>query len=105
MFGKYAKQLRDDLDAIISHDDDSSKIKKKSQSSNNSKDPREKKLEDAFRQVMYCLQPAVRSGITVFDLNSDNSLSETIFRSICKCKLIVYLEFFSFNSSINLLST
>ncbi len=44
--------------------------------------------ETLLRQVMYCLQPAVRSDITVFNLNSDNDLSETIFRSICKCKLI-----------------
>ena len=39
---------------------------------------------------MYCLQPAVRSGIAVFNLNSDNNLSETIFRSICTCKLNKY---------------
>jgi len=47
-------------------------------------------------QVMYCLQPAVRSDITVFNLNSDNDLSETIFRSICQCKLINF-EYFFFN--------
>ena len=39
-------------------------------------------------QVMYCLQPAVRSDITAFNLNSDSNLSETIFRSICQCEFL-----------------
>ncbi|CAF4804540.1 unnamed protein product, partial [Rotaria socialis] len=29
---------------------------------------------------------AVRSGISVFNLNSENNFSETIFRSICKSR-------------------
>ncbi|CAF2070799.1 unnamed protein product [Rotaria magnacalcarata] len=33
--------------------------------------------------VMFCLQPAVRTHINVFNLNSEAELSETIFRSIC----------------------
>ncbi len=87
MFSKYSEQLRKDLDAIVSHDDDSNKSKRKSVLSNNPKDSRNKKLDIVLGQVMYCLQPAVRSGIAVFNLNSDNNLSETIFRSICTCKL------------------
>jgi hypothetical protein len=44
--------------------------------------------DDLIKQVMYCLQPAVRSDITVFNLNSDDDLSETILKSICQCKSI-----------------
>jgi hypothetical protein len=47
------------------------------------------KLETAQEQVMYCLQPSVRSNIIVFNLKSDNDLSETIFRSISQCKGLV----------------
>ncbi|CAF4549278.1 unnamed protein product, partial [Rotaria sp. Silwood1] len=39
-----------------------------------------------FTKVMYCLQPAVRFHLTVFNLNSDTDLSETIFRSICRSR-------------------
>lgn len=39
---------------------------------------------------MYCLQPSVRSNIIVFNLKSDNDLSETIFRSISQCKGLVW---------------
>lgn len=86
MFAKYVEQLRKDLDAVVSHDDESNKAKRKVQSSNNKKDKRTNKIDAALGQVMYCLQPAVRSGLSVFNLNSDSNLSETIFRSICKCK-------------------
>ena len=69
----------------MSHDDDANAKKKKKQAS---VDERSKKIATVLAQTMYCLQPAVRSGISVFDLNSDNNLSETIFRSICKGKSI-----------------
>jgi hypothetical protein len=81
----HVEQLRKELDTIISHDEGSSKSKKKNQS-DTPDDKRSKKIDAALSQVMYCLQPAVRSGIAVFNLNSDNNLSETIFRCICKCK-------------------
>jgi Zn-dependent metalloprotease len=93
-FNKYSVQLEKDLNSIISHDDESKKPKKNKQSSNHKKDDEKHKFDLELRQVMYCLQPAVRSGISVFDLNSDNGLSETIFRSICKCKLIEFVELF-----------
>ncbi|CAF4051819.1 unnamed protein product, partial [Rotaria sordida] len=86
MFSKYTKQIETDLQALIIHEENSKKKKQKSQSSNNSKDEQPKELNIILRQVMYCLQPAVRSGISVFNLNSDNNLSETIFRSICKSR-------------------
>ncbi len=47
---------------------------------------------------MFCLQPAVRSNITVFNLNSDNDLLETIFRSISQCKSIHFLYFDPYSS-------
>ncbi|CAF1116563.1 unnamed protein product, partial [Adineta steineri] len=87
IFEKYDERLRKDLDLLISHDDDASKRKKTSQTSNNnSKDAKSDELDAILRQVMYCLQPAVRSGIAVFNLNSDDNLSETIFRTVCKSR-------------------
>ena len=76
-------QLRKDLKGIISHDDDPYKRKRKKQTE---KDEFSTKMETILDQTMYCLQPAVRSSIDVFNLDSDENLSETIFRSICKCK-------------------
>ena len=43
--------------------------------------------------VMYCLQPAVRSAISIFNLDTDTNLSETIFRGICKGKSIHWMIF------------
>ena len=83
MFKKYDEKLRKDLEGIVSHDDDLYKRKRKRQSI---KEDRPEKIKTTVAQVMYCLQPAVRSGIAVFDLDSDDNLSETIFRSICRCK-------------------
>jgi hypothetical protein len=67
MFEKYKGQLKEDLKNIIINDSVN---------------------EDLIKQVMYCLQPAVRSDITIFNLNSDDDLSETILKSICQCKSI-----------------
>ncbi|CAF0834212.1 unnamed protein product [Adineta ricciae] len=78
-FEKFAERLKKDLAALLSHENESAKRKSKS-----NKD--DKGLNTTLRQVMYCLQPAVRSGLSVFNLNSDNDLSETIFRSICKAQ-------------------
>ena len=83
MFKKYDEKLRKDLEGIVSHDDDPYKPKRKRQSM---KEDRSEKIKTTVAQVMYCLQPAVRSGIAVFDLDSDDNLSQTIFRSICRCK-------------------
>lgn len=68
---------------MISHDDDPYKRKPKKPTEN---DKLSEKMETILDQAMYCLQPAVRSSIDVFNLDSDENLSETIFRSICKCK-------------------
>jgi hypothetical protein len=68
----------------------------KVQKNNNSTDEKQKK--NLCEQVMFCLQPAVRSNITVFNLNSDNDLSETIFRCISKCKSYHFLYFDPYSS-------
>ncbi|CAF3973574.1 unnamed protein product, partial [Rotaria sordida] len=86
MFSEYTTQIETDLQGLIIHEENSKKKKQKSQPSNNSNDKQSKEFNKLLRQVMYCLQPAVRSGISVFNLNSDNNLSETIFRSICKSR-------------------
>ena len=84
-------QLEKDLLSMIAHDDDDEKKSSKNKSSPNKKKSSKKNEKDnTLCQVMYCLQPAVRSGISVFDLNSNDDLSETIFRSICKCKSIEF---------------
>ncbi|CAF1334310.1 unnamed protein product, partial [Rotaria sp. Silwood1] len=84
-FDKYKEQLKTELRVILAHDDDSNKKKRMGQPTTKSNDdPFEKSLNTAVNQVMYCLQSAVRSGITVFDLNTDDDLSATILRSICK---------------------
>ncbi|CAF4341767.1 unnamed protein product, partial [Rotaria sp. Silwood2] len=77
---KYKKELEEDLKNIIDHNDYSLK-KNQSNSKIKNKDSN-RKVQIALNQVMYCLQPAVRSQITVFNLYSDTSLSETIFESI-----------------------
>ncbi|CAF1206439.1 unnamed protein product, partial [Didymodactylos carnosus] len=42
----------------------------------------EQKVQQAILRVMYCLQPAIRNRITIFNLNDNSDLSDTIFRSI-----------------------
>jgi len=53
----------------------------------------EKEIERFIQQIIYCLQPAVRSDITIFDIGSDSNLPETILRSICQCKSTSSLNF------------
>ncbi|CAF3190132.1 unnamed protein product [Rotaria socialis] len=86
MFQKYEAQLQADLNPIINHDEDSNKKKRKPPTPTDSKDEPSIIIDKTLSQVMYCLQPAVRSGISVFNLNSENNFSETIFRSICKSR-------------------
>jgi hypothetical protein len=76
MFVKYKKQMETDIRNIFFHE------------SEKDKDTIDKKVLEIVCQVMYCLQPAVRSDITLFNLYSDSDLTETVFRSICRCKLI-----------------
>lgn len=71
MLEKYSEQIEDDLKSIL---------------------PEDQVNEDLIQKAMYCLQPAVRSDITVFNLNSESNLSETIFRCICRCKSNNFLK-------------
>jgi hypothetical protein len=85
MFINYSGKMSEELEDILTHDDDSSNKKAGKESSSSPEDV-PKTASPTLLHAMYCLQPAVRAGIEVFDLNSDKKLSETIFRSICKCK-------------------
>ena len=49
---------------------------------------------DILLMVFYCLQPIIRSKISVFNYSKDEKLAETILRSICKCKTHHSLLFF-----------
>ncbi|CAF1449983.1 unnamed protein product [Adineta steineri] len=86
MFESYDERLRKDLQFLLSRNDPSKGKKSNDTSNNNSKDPESIRFNKMVQQVMYCLQPAVRSSIAVFNLNSDDNLSETIFRTVCKSR-------------------
>ncbi|CAF2356486.1 unnamed protein product [Rotaria sp. Silwood2] len=79
---KYKNELEEDLQSILSHDDGSNQ--KKHSKSDTKRNDSDENIKRAVDQIMYCLQPAVRSQITVFNLGSESDLSETIFESICK---------------------
>lgn len=68
MFALYNDRIREELKTVVLDD------------------PKDQDIDQLVRQVMFCLQPAIRLNISVFNLNSDSDLSETIFRSICHCK-------------------
>jgi hypothetical protein len=53
--------------------------------------------------VLYCLQPIIRSKISVFNYNKDEKFSEIILRSICKCKIFIpplLIECFSLHLAV-----
>ncbi|CAF2638466.1 unnamed protein product [Rotaria sp. Silwood2] len=81
LFLKYREQLKESLRMIITHDDEKQKKKQNTTQSTEKDSKMEKKLIKALNYIMYCLQPAVRSGINIFSLNSDDKLSDTIFRT------------------------
>jgi hypothetical protein len=70
----------------MTNKDQDSKINK-DQDSNGEKKNGTKAFQIALAQVMYCLQPSIRWNITLFNLTSENNLSETIFRRISTSKL------------------
>ncbi|UJR22717.1 hypothetical protein I4U23_025751 [Adineta vaga] len=83
-FSRYEERLQKDLHTLLSHEDDSRKRDQTTNSNHTNGNLFGNDFKKVLHQVMYCLQPAVRSGISIFNLSSDNNLSETIFRSICK---------------------
>lgn len=71
MFRKYEEHLKENIRNVILARE---------------KDDLEKNVSELMKQIQYCLQPAVRSNITVFNLSTDSNFSETILRSICQCE-------------------
>ncbi|CAF1134485.1 unnamed protein product [Rotaria sp. Silwood1] len=74
-FRSYADEIRDGLRNI-------------SKGSNSS----DKQINELFKYFLYCLQPAVRSRIRIFSLDSNESLDDTIFEAIVDAKQQESLE-------------
>lgn len=84
LFSKYQTQLRQDLEKLLV---DNADFQVKRYQTTSTKDTIfKKKIERLYDEVIYCLQPAIRSEITVFNLQSDEDLSEVIFRTVAQCK-------------------
>ncbi|CAF1229932.1 unnamed protein product [Rotaria sordida] len=75
IFDNYKERIKKDIEETFFKNKKSKK-----------KDSNKENADTVLDQVMYCLQPAVRSHLTVFNLNSNTDLSETIFRSICRSR-------------------
>ncbi|CAF3415902.1 unnamed protein product [Rotaria sp. Silwood2] len=76
-FGQNNTQLKEDIKETFFEKQDSKKQVK------------DEYIKDLLKKVMFCLQPSMRSHLTVFNLNSDTDLSSTIFRSICRSREIL----------------
>ncbi|CAF3783975.1 unnamed protein product [Rotaria socialis] len=77
IFAKHFDRLYKDIKDTFLRED-------KSDKSNKTKEQDENTL--LTHTVMFCLQPAVRTHINVFNLNSEAELSEAIIRSICRSR-------------------
>ncbi len=53
--------------------------------------PSDKKFNDLFNSFLYCLQPAVRSMIRIYSLDSNHDLDDTIFEAIIAGKINSFL--------------
>jgi len=84
-FDKYFNSMNDELIQSINEidSDRSTKILKF--------ENLKKVNNEIILMILYCLQPTVRTKISVFNFNQNEKLSETILRSICKCKIFIYL--------------
>jgi hypothetical protein len=51
----------------------------------------QERVEKILRRVMYCLQPAVSSNISCFDLNGDDKLTDAILRRVYYGNLYFFL--------------
>ena len=94
LFSKYEIQLRQDVEKLLADDDDNDLDIRKWRSGNHRHRISTDEITRICDEVMYCLQPAVRSNLTVFNLHSENDLSQAIFRIINKCKSIETISFF-----------
>lgn len=82
-FDKYFNAMHDELSQAINGIDSDRTIK--IIKSNNLK----KVSNEIILMILYCLQPTVRSKLGIFNYNRGEKLSETILRSICKCKIYI----------------
>ncbi|CAF4944666.1 unnamed protein product, partial [Rotaria sp. Silwood1] len=68
---------------------------------NDQENDKSKQIDELMNRIMYCLQPAIRSRLTVFSLNSGVNLTETIFRSICRSRqTIAKMKLYSSNIKV-----
>ena len=83
LFGKNKiNALEADLRDLFKNDNDKNDSKSQYPESD-AASKNKPELTKECQHVMLCLQPVVREGITVFDLNGNNDFSDTIFRSVC----------------------
>ncbi len=75
MFEGYKDNISKDLRHVLSHQSEELWQTNKPERLNN-------RVKKVLPYVMYCLQPAVRSDISFFDLNGDNNLTDTILKSV-----------------------
>ncbi|CAF0816739.1 unnamed protein product [Adineta ricciae] len=80
LFASYRKLLEEDLRNVLFFNRTKSYQESQSQDLFDKDKP---EFDTLVKQALYCLQPAVRSNLTVCNLSSDLNLSETIFRSLC----------------------
>jgi hypothetical protein len=52
----------------------------------------EKEIDGLFNYFIYCLQPAVRSNIRIYSLESDHELDDTIFEAIIEGRIKTILS-------------
>lgn len=78
MFKKYKAQIEKDLNNTF-YDDNNLKKRKNLDG--------EKETDRTLDYVLFCLQPSIRSNISIFNLNSENNLADTILGRVCECKL------------------
>jgi hypothetical protein len=46
--------------------------------------------------ILYCLQPIIRSKISIFNYNKNEKLSEIILQNICQCKIFHFFNRYIF---------
>ncbi|CAF4129196.1 unnamed protein product, partial [Rotaria sordida] len=81
IFKNYIDRLEKDITYTFFRDNDSNKVK--GQDKHQQDDDKQNSINKLLNQVMFCLQPAVRTHLTIFNSNLDMHLSEKIFQTIC----------------------
>ncbi|CAF1153213.1 unnamed protein product [Rotaria sordida] len=97
---KYSERLKKDVENTFFRKDNSEEESQKIKQKHNEND-KNKQINELINRIMYCLQPAIRTRLTVFSLNSDANLTETIFRSICRSRqTIAKMKLYSSNIQV-----